>query len=437
MPISTKDIILFFLSSVLVSSDAPSTPERMVRMNFNRKKEDEEISARGSDEEAGAEHVSIEGLPAQLLHSSWTFWYDSKVKKGLQADEYMKAVKNAGTFQTLQTFWSCWSEVVQICNVPLGSEVNYHLFKSGIKPVWEDPKNSRGGKFVFITPRTSTDATLKQWVSLMLSLIMGDLGNDDEICGAVLSVRSWGNMFTIWNRNARNKTAIDNLGGKIKELFETDHIKYQRHQYKMKKPVDGVDRPKRSYGSDDSGASDHSSSDEQENSTRPRRGSPVTESTRGFLRQMIADIQTPIPAETAAPVPLVNVALPDAEDEIQVAPATELPESSKIIQETKEEKEEGTNIEKEEEKVIDASRESKNKRRRRKKTSTEKRKAIPTKEEETETKVIKEQVVVPSTAEKRIVVTRKKEEGMPTFLRYGLIALLVVTIATSFLRFAY
>jgi translation initiation factor 4E len=30
--------------------------------------------------------------------------------------------------------------------MPLGS--NYHLFKEGVQPMWEDPQNAKGGKWV-------------------------------------------------------------------------------------------------------------------------------------------------------------------------------------------------------------------------------------------------------------------------------------------------
>ena len=37
---------------------------------------------------------------------------------------------------------------------------DFHLFKEGIEPKWEDPKCARGGKWTFTAPKTSNRGTL-------------------------------------------------------------------------------------------------------------------------------------------------------------------------------------------------------------------------------------------------------------------------------------
>ncbi|CAJ0826023.1 6909_t:CDS:2 [Entrophospora sp. SA101] len=52
------------------------------------------------------------------LYNAWTLWFDNPGKKA-----------NTVTSE-------------------LSTNSNYHLFKHGIKPMWEDPENERGGKWV-------------------------------------------------------------------------------------------------------------------------------------------------------------------------------------------------------------------------------------------------------------------------------------------------
>lgn len=43
---------------------------------------------------------------------------------------------------------------MKTCDLSISS--NYHLFKQGIKPMWEDPANKHGGKWSIQLPRNKT-----------------------------------------------------------------------------------------------------------------------------------------------------------------------------------------------------------------------------------------------------------------------------------------
>jgi translation initiation factor 4E len=51
-------------------------------------------------------------------------------------------------------FNSVYNNVAKASDLSSGS--NYHLFKRGIKPMWEDPENELGGKWVIQFPRNKT-----------------------------------------------------------------------------------------------------------------------------------------------------------------------------------------------------------------------------------------------------------------------------------------
>jgi len=150
--------------------------------------------------------------------------------------DYLKEVKRGKTFDTIASFWDCWREVQAVCN-PSHGDCNYELFKHGIKPVWEDPKNMKGGKCVVSTPvRTTSDETMKKWVSLMITLLIGEFGPD--VNGVVLSRRAWGNIFAVWVRNAKDKDAVDAVMKHLHEIFGKEtQIRFQRHQASMRKKL--------------------------------------------------------------------------------------------------------------------------------------------------------------------------------------------------------
>jgi translation initiation factor 4E len=203
----------------------------------------------------------------ELLKHRWTLYYEKKSRnnkagKGLTKTDYLKELQRVGTFQTIRDFWSTWNQLLEACNTR--EAANYHFFKDDIKPVWEDAKNVKGGKWVINLPTgASEEETIKLWMSLILALLTGEWGVESEINGVVLQARPWGNMFSIWNRNANDKQLIDTVGIKLQELFKVDHVKYQRHQATIRK--NQVDtKPKsqlRGSQSDDSNSGDNSDED--------------------------------------------------------------------------------------------------------------------------------------------------------------------------------
>lgn len=49
---------------------------------------------------------------------------------------------------------SVYNNIMKTCDLSISS--NYHLFKQGIKPMWEDPANKHGGKWSIQLPRNKT-----------------------------------------------------------------------------------------------------------------------------------------------------------------------------------------------------------------------------------------------------------------------------------------
>eukprot|EP01126_Amoeba_proteus_P010547 TRINITY_DN1411_c0_g1_i18.p1 TRINITY_DN1411_c0_g1~~TRINITY_DN1411_c0_g1_i18.p1 ORF type:complete len:130 (-),score=17.59 TRINITY_DN1411_c0_g1_i18:69-458(-) len=117
--------------------------------------------------------------------------------------------------------------------MPPGSD--YHLFKQGIEPKWEDSANIKGGQWVVPLKRLQRDNLTSMWLHLVLALIGSNFEDCDEIAGSVVSVRKTGDRVAIWTRNAANEVACKRIGQQLKDVLGITHvICYTAHEDAMK-----------------------------------------------------------------------------------------------------------------------------------------------------------------------------------------------------------
>merc|ERR1711974_454259 len=106
---------------------------------------------------------------------------------------------------------------------------DYHLFKEGIKPVWEDAANRRGGKWIV---RLKKGLASRYWEDLIIGLVGGQYGIEDGICGAVVSLRYQEDIISVWNSDAADRDAcmrIRDITRKLLKLPEGTTVEYKRH----------------------------------------------------------------------------------------------------------------------------------------------------------------------------------------------------------------
>jgi len=176
--------------------------------------------------------------PLHPLEYEWTFWYDKRPVPGKrmkgEQESYESNLRPIGTFGTVEDFWRYYNHLVKPSKLEINS--NYHFFKEGIKPMWEDSANSKGGKWVL----TFRDKNLLDtcWENLVLGMVGETLDMENEITGAVISRRKAGDRIAVWNRTKDNEVAILGIGRKLKALLGVDPSKvnssYQSHEDSMK-----------------------------------------------------------------------------------------------------------------------------------------------------------------------------------------------------------
>jgi len=169
------------------------------------------------------------------LQHRWTMWYDNPGKRTSQSswgDHLRKIV----TIDTVEDFWGLYN-ILAASKLPAGA--NYHLFKEGVEPKWEDPENEKGGKWIVTIPPKNRGVLLdKFWLWTLLACIGEGFEDEAEVTGCVCSVRRAADKIALWTKNALNDGAAKRIGRQLKqalELPDNQVIGYQAHADSMKK----------------------------------------------------------------------------------------------------------------------------------------------------------------------------------------------------------
>jgi translation initiation factor 4E len=132
-------------------------------------------------------------LKEHPLKSTWIVWYRPPTPK---YSDYEKSTIAIASISTAEGFWSIYSHLKRPSLLPTVSD--YHIFKKGVRPVWEDEANKRGGKWIVRLKKGVAD---RYWEDLLLGMVGDQFAEaSDEVCGAVLSVRSGEDVLSVWTK---------------------------------------------------------------------------------------------------------------------------------------------------------------------------------------------------------------------------------------------
>ncbi|XP_072993835.1 eukaryotic translation initiation factor 4E-1-like [Typha latifolia] len=173
-----------------------------------------------------AEDGGAEGgrRPTHPLEHSWTFWFDNPTGKSKQV-AWGSSIRPVHTFSTVEDFWGLYNNIHHPSKLTIGSD--FHCFKYGIEPKWEDPICSNGGKWTISCSRGKVDTW---WLYTLLAMIGEQFDQSDEICGAVVNVRAKQEKISIWTKNGLNEAAQMSIGRQWKGFLDfNDSIGFILH----------------------------------------------------------------------------------------------------------------------------------------------------------------------------------------------------------------
>ncbi|KAG8216327.1 translation initiation factor eIF 4e-like domain-containing protein [Butyriboletus roseoflavus] len=169
-----------------------------------------------------------------LCHIHRTIYHDTKSKapfvpaKGAgeesvpfivvpESEDYEAGLTVIGEFDTVESFCRYFNWLKPPSKLERNS--NYHIFKSGIKPMWEDAANAQGGKWV-LTMKNNPALLDRCWAWLAMALVGEELEDGDEICGAVVSLRSKVDRIQLWTRSKDDVERLNGIGKKLVKLLD-------------------------------------------------------------------------------------------------------------------------------------------------------------------------------------------------------------------------
>ncbi|XP_019181316.1 PREDICTED: eukaryotic translation initiation factor [Ipomoea nil] len=159
------------------------------------------------------------------LERKWAFWFDNQ-SKPKQGAAWGSSMRKVYTFDTVEEFWCLYDQIFRPSQLPANAD--FHLFKAGIEPKWEDPECANGGKWTVSSSRKATLDTM--WLETLMALIGEQFDEAEEICGVVASVRQRQDRLSLWTKNAANEAAQMSIGRKWKEVIDvTDKLSYSFH----------------------------------------------------------------------------------------------------------------------------------------------------------------------------------------------------------------
>ncbi|CAG0887920.1 unnamed protein product [Darwinula stevensoni] len=149
------------------------------------------------------------------LQYVYCLWHSRKKPgKPPPTQTFDQTLKLVCRFGTVEQFWSCYCYLARPSQLP--SQSDYHLFKEGIKPMWEDDANRAGGKWIV---RLRKGLSSRCWENLILAMLGEQFMVGDEICGAVISIRYQEDILSVWNRTAGDQMTTARIRDTIRRVL--------------------------------------------------------------------------------------------------------------------------------------------------------------------------------------------------------------------------
>lgn len=175
------------------------------------------------------------------LHRSWQLWYDSP---STYQNDWEQSLVPIVKVSTVNDFFAMQSLLKPVHSVR--SFAQFSFFQVGVKPMWEDAANMKGGKLWFNVmedTKSNDGADAKAfldslWENILMALVGETLENStsevNDVMGVVLSKRKNGNRVAIWIRDAEDEERIHRVKGLVEEMIPAScKVTFTKHGEKQ------------------------------------------------------------------------------------------------------------------------------------------------------------------------------------------------------------
>jgi translation initiation factor 4E len=134
-----------------------------------------------------------------------------------ESHDYEAGLTVIGEFETVESFCRYFNWLKPPSKLERNS--NYHMFKRGIKPMWEDPANAAGGKWV-LTMKGNPPLLDRCWAWAAMALVGEELDEADEVCGLVVSLRAKVDRIQLWTRGKDDVEKLNALAKRLVKILD-------------------------------------------------------------------------------------------------------------------------------------------------------------------------------------------------------------------------
>lgn len=199
------------------------------------------------------------------LQNQWTLWF-TKPPSG-RGENWYDLLKEVVTFDSVEEFWGIYvcapfllliqrllwphsilnahfvlaQNNISACS-QLAVKSDYHLFKRGVRPEWEDIQNKHGGKWSYQFKDKKGIDIDELWLHAQLAAIGETLEDDgdNEVMGVVINVRKAFFRIGLWTRtvgkarggDSSSKEALMKIGQRFKQTLKigaNDNVEFSGH----------------------------------------------------------------------------------------------------------------------------------------------------------------------------------------------------------------
>ena len=123
----------------------------------------------------------------------------SKLRQKEKEQEFFEKIIKISDVSNIQEFWEVFQHLLKPNQCPVGSD--YHIFKKGIVPMWEDKLNKDGGKLSVLLTWKYANVI---WEEVTFNFAKGLLPYYDYINGIVISTRPKFLVLSFWIKCGNN-----------------------------------------------------------------------------------------------------------------------------------------------------------------------------------------------------------------------------------------
>jgi len=144
------------------------------------------------------------------LNDSWTLWYGPWDK-----------IQKVYEITSINDFWKVFNNIVDIPYLTFKKD--YHFFKTGIQPTYEDPKNMEGG---CINIEIKNEYIGKIWIYTLLGVIGMNFTDYENITGIVGSAKASGkSRISLWVNTNKDVTILNRIATEWKKMISKESYK--------------------------------------------------------------------------------------------------------------------------------------------------------------------------------------------------------------------